>query len=97
MEASKPGERRAIRWKPDGIPPARFRRKEMALLVVDPVELLDHLIRQVERILGVDHDFGGLLAAFIDAGGEASLLGNGLRRGGNAFHVVVHEFLLLAL
>ena len=39
---------------------------DCAALFVRPIELLNHLLGEVDRIFVVDHDLDGLLASFVD-------------------------------
>ena len=67
------------------------------MLFVCSIEFLDDLLSQVDRVLVEDHDLHGLFAAFIQHQLVAALVGDRLRRYRDLFHVVIDEFLLLAL
>ncbi len=71
MGESKPGERPAIRLKQDS-------RPSPGTLLVHAVEFFNDLVRKINRVLIIDHDFHGLFASAVDHNREASLLGHGL-------------------
>ena len=65
-----------------------------AKLLILTIELFNHLIRDVQGLLMIQHNFDRTPATFVHHECEPVLLGNRLRRAGNFLHIFINELFL---
>ncbi len=61
----------------------------LKMLLIDSIKLLNHLLREINRVLMIDHDLDGLLASFIDNERDSAFFSDRLCRSGYFLHILI--------